>query len=96
MGRKSKKQIERDEQIYQLTTLVAGEFSLQEVLDKLAEADPPTAAPKAPRDDGLARMAANRVSVLPVIDPDTGQLISSITTADVMGPVVGQRKHDRR
>ena len=32
------KQIERDEQIYQLTTLVAGDVSLQEVLDKLAEA----------------------------------------------------------
>ena len=32
------KQIERQEQIYQLPTLVAGAFSLQEVLDKLAEA----------------------------------------------------------
>ncbi len=31
-------QTERDEQIYQLTTLVAGKFTLQEVLDKLAEA----------------------------------------------------------
>jgi sigma-B regulation protein RsbU (phosphoserine phosphatase) len=38
MAKKAKKQIERDEQIYQLTTLVAGEFSLQEALDKLAEA----------------------------------------------------------
>jgi sigma-B regulation protein RsbU (phosphoserine phosphatase) len=38
MARKTREQIERDEQIYQLTTLVAGEFSLQEVLDKLAEA----------------------------------------------------------
>jgi len=38
MPGKTQKQIERDEQIYQLTTLVAGEFSLQEVLDKLAEA----------------------------------------------------------
>jgi len=37
MAKKTKRQIERDEQIYQLTTLVAGEFSLQEVLDKLAE-----------------------------------------------------------
>jgi len=35
---KTKEQIERNEQIYQLTTLVAGESSLQEVLDKLAEA----------------------------------------------------------
>jgi sigma-B regulation protein RsbU (phosphoserine phosphatase) len=33
-----KQQMEIDEQIYQLSTLVAGDFSLQEVLDKLAEA----------------------------------------------------------
>ncbi len=32
------RQMEMDEQIYQLSTLVAGDFSLQEVLDKLAEA----------------------------------------------------------
>jgi len=32
------RQIEKTEQIYQLTTLVAGDFSLQEVLDKLAKA----------------------------------------------------------
>jgi sigma-B regulation protein RsbU (phosphoserine phosphatase) len=38
MPEKTQQQIERDEQIYQLTTLVAGDFSLQEVLDKLAEA----------------------------------------------------------
>ena len=38
MAKKTQKQIERDEQIYQLTTLVAGDFSLQEALDKLAEA----------------------------------------------------------
>jgi phosphoserine phosphatase RsbU/P len=35
---KTQQQIERDEQIYQLSTLAAGEFSLQQVLDKLAEA----------------------------------------------------------
>jgi len=38
MTEKTDRQIERDEQIYQLTTLAAGELSLQEVLDKLAEA----------------------------------------------------------
>jgi sigma-B regulation protein RsbU (phosphoserine phosphatase) len=38
MAEKTQEQIYRDEQIYQLTTLVAGAFSLQEVLDKLAEA----------------------------------------------------------
>jgi sigma-B regulation protein RsbU (phosphoserine phosphatase) len=38
MAKKTKKQIDRDEQIYQLSTLAAGRFSLQEVLDKLAEA----------------------------------------------------------
>jgi sigma-B regulation protein RsbU (phosphoserine phosphatase) len=39
MAKKTKKQLlEINEQIYQLTTLVAGEFSLQEALDRLAEA----------------------------------------------------------
>ncbi len=35
---KSEKQVERDEQIYQISTMVAGRFELQEVLDRLAEA----------------------------------------------------------
>jgi len=38
MNKKAKKKVARDEQLYQLTTLVAGNFSLQEVLDKLAQA----------------------------------------------------------
>jgi len=38
MPTRTKEQIERDEQIYQITTLVAGRFTLQEALDKLAEA----------------------------------------------------------
>ncbi len=37
-GMREKRHIEMDEQIYQISTLVAGDFSLQEVLDKLAEA----------------------------------------------------------
>ncbi|MGB2864056.1 MAG: GAF domain-containing protein, partial [Sedimentisphaerales bacterium] len=47
MSEKTKRQIERNEQIYQLTTLVAGDFSLQEVLDKLAEAAVKTVGVKA-------------------------------------------------
>ncbi|MBN1124426.1 MAG: GAF domain-containing protein, partial [Sedimentisphaerales bacterium] len=35
---KTRKQVERDEQIYQISTLVAGNFELQDVLDQLAEA----------------------------------------------------------
>jgi len=38
MGKKTGKQFELTEQLYQLTTLVAGRFSLQEVLERLAEA----------------------------------------------------------
>jgi len=38
MAEKNARQMIRDDQIYQLTTLVAGRFSLQEVLDRLAEA----------------------------------------------------------
>src|SRR4030042_7047383 len=38
MSSELQKQVERNEQIYQITTLVAGRFTLQEVLDRLAEA----------------------------------------------------------
>jgi serine phosphatase RsbU (regulator of sigma subunit) len=38
MAKKTQRQIEIDEQIYQITTLVAGQSGLQEVLDRLAEA----------------------------------------------------------
>lgn len=38
MPTKTKEQIEREEKIFQITTLVAGRFTLQEALDKLAEA----------------------------------------------------------
>ncbi len=38
MAKKSKRQIERDEQIYQISTMVAGDFELQEVLDRLTAA----------------------------------------------------------
>ena len=38
MAAKKNNKITRKDKIYQLTTLVAGEFTLQEVLDKLAEA----------------------------------------------------------
>jgi len=47
MAKKTKGQTERDEQIYQLTTLVAGKFSLQDVLDKLTEAAVKIASVKA-------------------------------------------------
>ncbi|MHC5060675.1 MAG: PP2C family protein-serine/threonine phosphatase [Planctomycetota bacterium] len=38
MAKKSKRQTERDEQIYQISTMVAGDFELQEVLDRLTAA----------------------------------------------------------
>jgi len=58
MSEKTKRQIERNEQIYQLTTLVAGDFSLQEVLDKLAEAAVKTVGVKAARSGCLMMMPA--------------------------------------
>jgi len=60
MARKSKEQIERDEQIYQLSTLVAGEFSLQEVLDRLAEA--------------AVKITGVKACSIRLLDPQTGDL----------------------
>ena len=60
MVRKRKEQVERDEQIYELTTLVAGEFSLQEVLDRLAEA--------------AVKITNVKACSIRLIDPQTGDL----------------------
>ena len=47
MSKKSKQQIEHNEQIYQITAMVAGELSLQDTLDKLARAAVKTTKTKA-------------------------------------------------
>jgi sigma-B regulation protein RsbU (phosphoserine phosphatase) len=60
MPKKTRKQIERDEQIYQLTTLVAGNFSLQEALDKLAEA--------------AVRITSVKACSIRLLDEETGDL----------------------
>ena len=58
--RKSKKQIERNEKIYQLSTLVAGQFSLQQVLDELAEA--------------AVKIAGVKACSVRLLDEETGEL----------------------
>jgi serine phosphatase RsbU (regulator of sigma subunit) len=60
MAKKTQKQIERDELLYQLTTLVAGRFSLQEVLDRLAEA--------------AVRITGVKACSIRLLDKDTGKL----------------------
>jgi len=60
MARKTKKQLEIDEQFYQLTTLVAGDFSLQEVLGKLTEA--------------AVKITGAKACSIRLLDDDTGQL----------------------
>ena len=60
MSKKTNKQLERDEQIYQLSTLVAGRFSLQEALDKLAEA--------------AVKITGTTACSIRVLDEDAGEL----------------------
>lgn len=65
MAKKTQKQIERDEQIYQLSTLVAGEFSLQEVLDRLAEA--------------AVKIVGVKACSIRLLDEDAGDLVMRST-----------------
>ena len=60
MAKKTTGLTQRAEQIYQLTTLVAGNFSLQEVLDKLAEA--------------AVRITAVKACSIRLLDEDAGDL----------------------
>ena len=55
-----KKQAVRDEQIYQITTLVAGDFSLSQVLDKLAEI--------------VVRITSNKACSIRLLDDESGEL----------------------
>jgi sigma-B regulation protein RsbU (phosphoserine phosphatase) len=60
MAKKTQRQVERDELLYQLTTVVAGRFSLQEVLDRLAEA--------------AVRITGVEACSIRLLDKDTGKL----------------------
>jgi sigma-B regulation protein RsbU (phosphoserine phosphatase) len=60
MAKKSKRQIERNEQIYQITTTVAGDFELQEVLDRLAAA--------------AVKITKTRNCSIRLLDDDAGEL----------------------
>jgi len=62
---KTREQIERDDQIYQLSTLVAGEFSLQEVLDRLAEA--------------AVKIVGVKACSIRLLDEDAGDLVMRST-----------------
>ena len=65
MPRKEKNQAERNDQIYQITTLVAGRFTLQEVLDKLAEA--------------AVRITGVKACSIRLLDEDAGDLVMRST-----------------
>jgi serine phosphatase RsbU (regulator of sigma subunit) len=65
MPTRTKEQIERDERIYQITTLVAGRFTLQVVLDKLAEA--------------AVRITGLKACSIRLLDEDAGDLVMRST-----------------
>lgn len=60
MAKRTLGQLDRDEQVYQLTTLVAGSLSPQEVLDKLAEA--------------AVKIVGVKACSIRLLDPDAGEL----------------------
>jgi serine phosphatase RsbU (regulator of sigma subunit) len=60
MSKKTKKQIERDEQIYRISTMAAGRFKLKEVLDSLAEA--------------AVRVTNTRACSIRLLDDEAGEL----------------------
>ncbi len=60
MSKHKEQKYDRNQQLYQLTTLVAGEFSLQEVLDKLAKA--------------AVEIAGVKACSIRLLDEESGQL----------------------
>ena len=63
------------------------------ILDELLELDPVVAVPDELLDDVTRRMADANVTVVPVVDKVTGELVGSIANSDIMASVIGVRKH---
>lgn len=66
------------------------------LLKNLVQPHPPVAWPHEHLDDVLERMADHNVSVIPVIDHETGELLGSVTSSDVLSLITGVRKADAK
>jgi Kef-type K+ transport system membrane component KefB len=64
-------------------------------LEELLELDPIVASPDELLDDVTRRMADGNVTVVPVVDKTTGELVGSITNSDIMASVIGASRHGR-
>ena len=62
------------------------------VLQDLLEYEPITASPDELLDDVTRRMADGNVTVVPVVDRSTGELVGSVTASDIMASVIGGGK----
>ncbi len=62
-------------------------------LDELLELEPIVASPDELLDDVTTRMADGNMTVVPVVDKATGELVGSITNSDIMASVIGASKH---
>ncbi len=63
------------------------------IIDELLELEPIMASPDELLDDVIRRMADGNVTVVPVVDKETGELVGSVNSSDVMASVIGERKH---
>ena len=62
-------------------------------LEELLELEPIVASPDELLDDVTTRMADGNMTVVPVVDKATGELVGSITNSDIMGSVIGASKY---
>jgi Kef-type K+ transport system membrane component KefB len=62
-------------------------------LEDLLELEPIVASPDDLLDDVTRRMADGDMTVVPVVDKATGELVGSITSSDIMASVIGAGKH---
>ncbi len=62
------------------------------LLGEMADSDGVVAYPSESLDDILRRMAHHNLTVIPVVNNGSGELIGSITNADVIASMIGERK----
>lgn len=64
------------------------------VLHELLEYEPMVAVPDEMLDDVTRRMADSGVTVVPVVDRSTGELLGSLTSSDIIAFVIGEGKRE--
>ena len=61
-------------------------------LDRILQRDPPVAAPDEPVEDVLQRMTESSLTVMPVVDRESGKFVGAITSQEILDLIIAEAR----